>query len=88
MPLPTVLSSSSYFPTSPSVLLRDGQVWTEVTQQSQGMSTGLALPPQGRRWTKSGLRVEGSAVVGALAELRGQASPRCSETVFLSRWEG
>lgn len=27
-------------------------------------------------------------MVGALAELGGQASPKCSETILLSRWEG
>lgn len=56
-------------------------MWTKVTQQSQGIKTELALPSPGRKETKAGLGVEGSAVVGALAELGGQASPRCSETI-------
>lgn len=39
----TVLSSPLDLSTSPSVWLREGQMWTETTQQPQGM-TGLALP--------------------------------------------
>lgn len=63
-------------------------MWTEVPQPSQRMRTGLALPSGGKRGLKTSLRVEGLVVVGALAELRGQTSSRCSETILLRRQKG
>lgn len=63
-------------------------MWTEITQQSQKVSTRLALHSPGRRWTPASLRVESLAAVDALAELWGQASPRCSENTLFSRQEG
>lgn len=71
----TGLSFPSYLPTSTSVLLREGQMRTAATQQSQQMRTELAPRSLGTRWAKTGLTAEGSAVVGALA-VRGAGLPR------------
>lgn len=47
--LPTVLSSPSYLSDSPSVLLRESQMCTEVTQQPQGDEDWACLLREGGR---------------------------------------
>ena len=44
---PTVLSSPSYLSDSPSVLLREGQVYIEVTQQPRGDEDWACLLREG-----------------------------------------